>query len=299
MQKREIVKQALAKRRYEAPVMVGKGAFAEVYRVRDCDTGQFKACKVSCDSNMARRETAFLQEISHPVFPKYQENWQEDAFHFLIMEYIPGCNLRKMVERRGKLHQRQAVEISMELAAGLDFLHRRPQPIVFRDVKPENILIRADGRVKLIDMGCAYRTDSGEKTLAGSRGYGAPEQFMQDGVVTPASDVYALGKLLYYMLTGVDAAKTLLYGESVRAYDKHISPGLEQLIALATREEPSMRIPDMYTMLQQLSCYGGEGYCNFRKKYGLKKRIKDAAAVLGFCPKIEFYYEKNIWKGKV
>lgn len=236
------------------PVLLGKGAFSEVYRVANEVTGEFAVCKISSQTELAQREAQLLKQIRHPLFPAYKEQWVMRNKHYLLMEYICGSTLQQYVEKRGGLCQERAVEILLELARGLNYLHEQINPIIFRDIKPENIMIQQDGKVRLVDVGCAYVTGSRDGSRAGSRGYAAPEQLQEGAGVGRESDVYALGKLLDYMLRD----------------QKHISGGLLQLQKRATKEEPFHRIPDMRALILQLEGYDACGF--YYKKNIIKKR---------------------------
>ena len=242
----------LKEEKWTHPILLGKGAFSQVYRVTNEATGELAVCKITSRPELAKGEAQLLQKIRHPLFPKYLGQRQEAGRYFLYMEYICGCELRQYVERRGSLSPERAVEIVLELAQGLNYLHEQPEPVIFRDVKPENVMIQQDGRVRLVDVGCAYVSGTGDGSRAGTKGYAAPEQLLEDVELGRESDVYALGKLLEYMLKG----------------RKRISKDLLQLIKRATRENPRQRIPDMRTFMLQL-----EGYeeCGFYYKKNIYK----------------------------
>lgn len=251
-------------------VLVGKGTFSEVYRVRNEATKEFVVYKISSRTELAEKEANILEKISHPLFPAYKGKFYENGQFVLIMEYICGEQLQKYVKRRGGLSQHRAVEIVMELAEGLSYLHELSETVIFRDIKPENILIQQDGRVRLVDLGCANTCGVPPQNRAGSRGYAAPEQFKQGNEIGVESDVYALGKLLTFMLTGT----------------RYVSPGLKMLIKRAIQENPRQRIPDMRTLRKLLLPY--------KEKNRIKRiwlRVKSRGNM-----KESFFYETNIKK---
>lgn len=271
--------------RFGNPVFIGKGAFARVFRVTEEATGRMFACKVCNDKSMAERERIFLKEIKHPLFPAYQGFFRTEASWCILMEYVCGCNLKAFVERRGVLSEEQAVRIVKALAEGLLYLHELPRTMIYRDLKPENVMIQADGKVRLIDVGCvAYAEDVEESgncvmeegadvavlrrgTRAGTPGYAAPEQFREDAGIGRESDVYALGQLLQFMLSGKNVHKQ----GNFRFRCPKISSRMRKIINAATRQDPKRRVQDMRIFLQMLSG-------------------KKAA--------VDFYYEKNIRKGR-
>lgn len=268
-----MLEYALRKKGYGKPVLLGQGAFSKVYRVIELKTGRLLACKISGERDMLRREAGFLKELEHPLFPEYMNSWEEREQLFLVMEYIGGESLRSMVERRKGFRVNRSVQIAMELAEGLIYLHERENPIIYRDMKPDNVLIRADGQVKLVDMGCACKIEenNGKRSVAGSKGYAAPEQFRWQECPGRESDVYALGKLLQFMM-----------GNKVV-----VPKELQHIIYWAVQENRRNRIPDMQTFWQELAKYNdrkGELFKVWQRLF----RKSEAT---------EFYYIKNVQKG--
>lgn len=275
----QVIKE-LENKGYANISLIGRGGFSDVVRMWDRKRNCFLACKISCACEMAEREAAMLKMLQSPVFPRYIESFEKNEKYYLVMEYICGSTLRELQNRRGRFTQRQAVRIAMELAQGLFYLHKRSEPIIFRDIKPDNVMLRQDGRVKLIDVGCAGLLQEGG-SLAGSKGYSAPEQFCREESIGVESDVYALGKLLYYMLTGEEGRENLYY--------RGISWGLIQLVEQATQSDRQKRIPDMHVFLQQLELY--------REKKSIKSRWNDMKALLHGKEIAHYCYIQNVQKG--
>lgn len=244
--------KALAGRGYEAVRLLGEGAFSKVALVRKKTLTQLQhtgkrrdglqaedsmdnaACKICCQTGLALREAETLAGIDHPLFPKYLDVWQEGEKVFLLMEYVRGSSLDALLTRRGGFSDIQVVQIGLELAEGLKYLHEMPKPILFRDLKPANIMLRQDGRVKLLDLGCVC-TIGPQADLAGTPGYASPEQLKSGSVLTPASDVYGLGKTLHAMA------------------GRKCGKGLRQVIAACIKERPQERLPDMRGVISALT----------------------------------------------
>lgn len=212
--------------------LIGEGAFAKVYAVVRTDGGEVLACKVSKEKEMLGKEAGILQKINHSLFPRFYAYEEKGNEGFLYMEYVPGRTLKELVTERGNLSGEQAVRIGTALAEGLLYLHESIPSVLFRDLKPENIIIGREGSVKLVDFGSADIGGNYREVITGTKGYGAPEQWQDLGRVDKCSDVYALGKVMYFML-----------GE--RKPEKWLRDLLENCVAVKTEE----RIPDMRCFL--------------------------------------------------
>lgn len=284
---------------FENWVLIGEGTFAKVYRVTWRETGAFLCCKVLTRRDLADQEGAFLTLVRHPLFPRFLGVFHQGEEHCLVMEHIEGCNLREFVTKRGCLSQRKTAEIAKELAEGLLFLHELSEPVIFRDLKPENVIIQQDGRVRLIDLGCACFLQEAALSRAGTRGYAAPEQLSgnpstgvkaaEEGGAGIASDVYGLGKLMAYMLTGQENWEMPKRKNRKRAWGENVSAGFFRLLLSMTRESQKLRVPDMHIFLRRLAPYVGEG----RKKFALFKGIKDHRRE----KETAFFYERDVWRG--
>ena len=150
-------------------------------------------------------EAETLSQLRHPNLPDISDFFEEEGQLYLVMEYVDGENLAEHVRRRGALDEREAFRIGRTLLGILAYLHQHQPPIIFRDLKPENVMITRTGRVKLIDFGLARRfaPDKRADTLpSGSVGYAAPEQWEDSGQTDARSDIYAWGATLVYLLTG-------------------------------------------------------------------------------------------------
>lgn len=223
---------------YDTVRLLGRGAFSQVFLVRERAAGTDTrplACKVSDRTALTLREAALLKEIDHPLFPEFRGMWQDGGTVLLLMEYVCGSSLEAMLRRRGAFSQLQTARVGVELAEGIRYLHQLREPVLFRDIKPANIVIRQDGRVKLLDLGCACGRSEQGRAQAGTPGYAAPEQLEAGRMLTPACDVYGLGKTLEAMA-----------GRNCRGE-------LGRVIRACTRQHPRQRLPDMQSVLAELS----------------------------------------------
>ncbi len=252
-----VQRSVLAGRGFVVQECIGTGAFGNVYRLWDAEGKRSLACKVARDTQkrrILRREAMLLKGISHPLFATYEDCLEAEGYTMLLMEYIPGESLARRLERK-PLSQKMAVRVARQLAEGLSYLHALPGVILYRDMNAENVCLAKGGRVKLLDLGCACSMAEAGTSRAGSPGYAPREQIHTEAIerlVGPYSDVYALGKLLQYMLTGVDPCRQTAPKTSTRQSNRKLSPQLEQIVAACVAEDPKDRIPDMKGVLERL-----------------------------------------------
>ncbi len=202
---------------------VGGGAMARVYRVKHLGTGKLYALKVHrvTDSpemtaelalKSAENEAKFMESLDHHTLPKMVESFTRDGALYLVMEFVEGKTLKKILDENAgqPLDVPLVVKWGLQLCNVLTYLHRQNPPIVFRDLKPTNIICRTNGDLCLIDFGIARKTGNNKAAdtiIFGSPGYAPPEQYGH-GETTPVADIYALGATLFHMLTGYDPSQT-------------------------------------------------------------------------------------------
>lgn len=229
--------------------LLGRGAFSDVYLVEN-GRGEKLACKVCGNIALLRQEAEIQRGVCHPLFPKYLDLQQEAGAGYLMMEYVQGTNLDGFLRGGGRLTEQEAVRIAAQMAEGLRYLHRRPEGILFRDIKPGNIILMADGSVKLLDFGCACPLGD-NPGVAGTLGYAAPEQLRFGGRLAPSCDVYGLGSTLRVMM------------------GKKCTRRMKMVLDAFTRAEPGRRPPDMDWALELLeTCRetGGAGSAGGRRR---------------------------------
>lgn len=205
--------------RYEVISVLGIGGMSTVYLARDRRFAHAdKYCAVKEMLDQARdpgtrrlnlstfeREANILAGLSHPAIPKIYDFFSENQRVHLVMEYIHGKNLENfLAETNAFLPQEQIIDWAIQICDVLIYLHnQQPNPIVFRDLKPANVMLTADHRLALIDFGIARIFQAGVKgTMIGTEGYSPPEQYK--GLATPAADIYALGATLHHLVTRRD-----------------------------------------------------------------------------------------------
>jgi serine/threonine-protein kinase len=149
-------------------------------------------------------EAGMLRRLTHPRIPRVYVDFKDEGRQYLAMEFVRGHDLEDVIKKQGALPEQQVLTWADQLCDVLDYLHNhKPEPIIFRDMKPSNIMIQPDGDIKLIDFGIAKVFQKAQRgTQIGTPGYAPPEQYQ--GLATIESDIYALGATLHHMLTGRD-----------------------------------------------------------------------------------------------
>lgn len=257
--------------RYRVEARIAVGGMATVYRAVDTRLDRVLALKVmhptlAADASFVERfirEAKSVARLAHPNVVQVFDQGAEGSYVYLAMEYVAGCTLRDVLRERGALAPRAALDILEPVLAALGAAHRAG--FVHRDMKPENVLIGDDGRVKVADFGLVRSVDtvtSTTGTVLGTVSYLAPEQIEQ-GTADPRADVYACGVVLYEMLTGGkphagDTPAQVLYRhlhEDVPPPSAAV-PGLayelDELVASATARTPEVRPYDAVALLAQV-----------------------------------------------
>jgi serine/threonine-protein kinase len=257
--------------RYEVIERIAEGGMASVYLATDTRLGREVALKVlrphlAADPDFIarfRREARSAARLSHPNIVAVHDQGEDGGAQFLVMEYVPGHNLREVLDREGALTPRAAIDIITPVLDGLGVAHRAG--LVHRDVKPENVIVREDGTVKIADFGLARAVSSMTATsttgvLLGTAAYLSPEQ-VERGIADARSDVYAAGLVLFEMLTG---RKAMPGDNAIQVAYSHVHHGvprpsevsdgipesLEEVVAAATSRDPDERPVDGTAMAE-------------------------------------------------
>lgn len=258
--------------RYRVEARIAVGGMATVYRALDTRLDRVLALKVmhpglAADATFVDRfirEAKSVARLAHPNVVQVFDQGTDGSYVYLAMEYVAGCTLRDVLRDRGALQPRAALDILEPVLAALGAAHRAG--FVHRDMKPENVLIGDDGRVKVADFGLVRSVDTVTNTsgaVLGTVSYLAPEQIEQPGAADARVDVYACGVVLYEMLTGEkphdgDSPAIVLYKhlhEDVpppSAIVPGLPFGLDELVASATARTPDVRPHDAVAMLAQV-----------------------------------------------
>lgn len=210
----------MLKQRYLILGMTGRGGFGAVYKASDTQFGnRLVAIKEMSQNTLSQQEKVaatenfnheamLLANLTHPNLPRIYDQFSEAGRSYLVMDYIDGETLEDLLKHQGnkKLPVEKILDIALQLCSVLEYLHTRQPPIIFRDLKPANIMIASGGHIYLIDFGIARHFKHGQKkdtAALGSLGYAAPEQYGRSQT-TVRADIYALGVTLHQLLTGDD-----------------------------------------------------------------------------------------------
>jgi serine/threonine protein kinase len=202
------------------------------------------------------REANILVTLNHPAIPRIYDYFTHDERSYLVLEYIHGKDLEAILaETQGTLPEDVVIAWAIELCDVLQYLHTyKSEPIIFRDMKPSNVMINTNNHVVLVDFGIAKVFNPGQKgTMIGTEGYSPPEQYR--GEATPLADIYALGATLHHLLTHKDprVEPPFTFAERpVRKYNPNISPELEATLNVALQYNPQDRYKSADSMKEAL-----------------------------------------------
>ena len=264
--------QRVLDNRYELQELIGGGGMADVYKARDILLDRTVAVKILHEQ--FKRDTEFIQKfhreaqaaakLSHPNIVNIYDVGVMGDDHYIVMEYVPGSTLKDRIKQEGHLSVEDALRVAKDIASAL--AHAHANNLVHCDIKPHNILMMPDGSAKVADFGIARAVTESTMTytgnVVGSVHYFSPEQ-AKGTMITPRSDVYALGVVLYEMLTGqlpftgetpVSIAMKHLQEQprSVRQLDESIPPVVEAIVARAMQKDANMR-PSSSELVQDIA----------------------------------------------
>jgi len=227
-----------------------------------------------------------IKRLDHPLLPRIVDIIDKPEAIYIVMDYIEGEALSKVLDRQGAQPQNEVIGWAIDLCKVLDYLHTQNPPIIYRDMKPANIMLLPNGSVKLIDFGIAreYKNENMADTVSlGTRGYAAPEQFGGKGQTDVRTDIYSLGVTLYHLLTGHSPSEPPYEVYPIRHWNPRLSSGLESIILKCTQANPQDRYQSCVELLYALEHYGemDESYRSAQRQK-LNKFIASAAAA-AFC----------------
>lgn len=278
--------------KYEILRKVGKGGMSKVYLVMNEEVNREWAVKEIQKSSGeggagdtapadAQNEAYIMSRLNNRHIPRITEVIEMEESILLVMDYVEGRTLRARLRSEGAIPQEEAVNIALQMCETLEYLHSLDPPVIFRDIKPDNIILRPDGTCVLIDFGAAreYKETKEEENIGdticlGTRGYAPPEQYKGAGMgqTDKRSDIYALGATMYHMVTGKDPSRKPYEMRPIRRWDPALSSGLEAVIKKCTQNDPEERYQDVSQLKEALLHYRELDVEYQREKNGLVAR---------------------------
>ena len=256
--------------RYEIMMKIGSGGMADVYKAKDHVLNRLVAIKVlkqeySTDATFVKKfrvEAQSAAGLSHPNIVNVYDVGEDNGVYFIVMELVQGITLKNYIDMKGKLDIREALNISVQIASGLSAAH--DNRIIHRDIKPQNIIMSRDGKVKVTDFGIAKVADSTTvtTTAAGTVHYISPEQ-ARGGYSDEKSDIYSLGITMYEMVTGrvpfegeTNVAVALMHIQSEMTPPRQLEPSIpvsfEKIILKCTQKKPERRYASARELIADL-----------------------------------------------
>lgn len=210
-------------------------------------------------------ETNLLKKLDHPNLPSIVDVIDQKDCFLIVMDYIEGKPLSDALKEQNSLPCEDVIEWAKQLCDVLEYLHTRKPPIIYRDMKPSNVMLQPDGTVKLIDFGIAREFKEKkiqDTTCLGTRGYAAPEQFGGQGQTDARTDIYCLGATIYHLVTGHNPSEPPYEMYPIRHWNPAFSSGLEKIILKCTQRNPDDRYQSCAELLYALDHYEeeDEGY---------------------------------------
>ena len=256
--------------RYEIIAKVGTGGMADVFKAKDHKLNRFVAIKILKQEfnendefvSKFRAEAQAVACLTHPNIVNVYDVGDEKSIHYIVMELVEGITLKTYIEKKGQLNVKEAVSIAIQAAMGIEAAHNNQ--IVHRDIKPQNIIISKEGKVKVTDFGIARATSSNTTSanIMGSVHYSSPEQ-ARGGYIDAKSDIYSLGITLYEMITGrVPFDGETAVSIAIQHLQEEMTPpgefveglpiSVEKIILKCTQKNPDRRYATITELIKDL-----------------------------------------------
>lgn len=245
---------------YKIISMIGRGGMSTVYLAYDEFRSKSVAVKVASNGNVMNfdsiaqslnAEVDILKRLVHPYLPKIYDVIEKPDAMIIIMDFIEGRTLQNIIDEYGALPEEQVVKIGRQLCDALHYIHSLAPPIIYRDMKPSNVMVRPNGDIMLIDFGTAKEYDekaTSDTVCLGTMGYAAPEQFGGMGQSDARTDVYGLGVTLYHAVTGINPSEPPYEIKPISVCNPLLSKELEHIIIKATQRSPDERFQTIAEM---------------------------------------------------
>lgn len=270
--------------RYEILKIIQSKGMSNVYLVMDTNLNKQWCLKEIRKSEAGRdnyeyyallQEANIMKSLNHPKIPRITTIDEEGDSIFIIMDYIDGISVKSHIAKNGRIPQDTVVNWTIQVVEVLSYLHSRKKPIFYRDMKPDNIMVRGNGDIAIIDFGISIVIEEPNQVIdkpLGTKGYAAPGQSKRGSPVDLRDDIYSLGRTMYCMLTGINPS--LVKEDKLRNLKElvpNISTGVEHIVNKCMQPDPNMRYQSCEELLVDLQSYG-----NYDEKYikGIKTKLR-------------------------
>ena len=246
--------------KYKTLNLIGSGGMSKVYLAESTSLGTKWAIK-AVDKKLSTEfdllaEPNILKKLNHPSLPRIIDIEEDETNIYIIEDYIDGKSLDKRLSTEKKIKEEVVINWSKQLCDVLIYLHNQnPNPIIYRDMKPSNIIVTNDNKVKLIDFGIAREfkiENNSDTTYMGTRGYAAPEQY-GSGQSDKRTDIYSLGVTMYHLITGKSPNEPPYEFKKVRQLDSSFSEGIEYIVNKCIQNDPANRYQNVEELLTDLN----------------------------------------------
>lgn len=253
--------------KYEVLKEIGRGGMSVVYLAMDKNLNKQWAIKQITKKAEDKEGDIYVQTLvteanlmkrfDHPAIPRIVDIVENDEAIFVVMDYVEGESLDKVLKSFGPQPQDAVLDWTKQLADALNYLHKQKPPIIYRDMKPSNVMLKPEGTVKLIDFGTAreYKGSSVPDTVVlGTKGYAAPEQYGKRAT-DERTDIHCLGMTMHHLLTGQNPNSVDYEYHPVRYWNPNIHEGVERIIEKCVRPDPKDRYQNCTELLYALENY--------------------------------------------
>lgn len=249
---------------------IGQGGNSTVFLGENIILSNLWAIKVIDRDNPSAvgemQEVNILKCLNHPMLPRVADLFEDERYTYIVMDYIEGETLSEVLKKEGKIDEKRLTDWARQLCNVLIYLHSRNPPVIYRDLKPSNIILDGAGKLHLVDFGTAKtfsKQETEDTVYIGTQGYAAPEQY-GCGKADERTDLYNLGMTLFHLATGIHPAKAV-HGDIERLLRQYgISRGFSTIIRDLVRPDPSARIGDADTCLKLLNRLDSTGHFSVR-----------------------------------
>ena len=267
--------------KYKILERIGSGGMSTVWLAMDTTLNKQWAIKEinkhtveyrsTVNEDQTLSEIEIMKKLSHPALPRIVSVIDSANSLCVVMDYIEGQSLAEIIEMYGKQNAETVVPWILDICDIVNYLHHQDPPIIYRDMKPSNVMLSREGNIRIIDFGIAreYKAGQNDTVPLGTRGYASPEHFTQK--TDARSDVYTIAATMYTLLTGLDPSQEPYKILQLREVDETLSTGLEKIITKATEQDPNLRYQSVQELANAISSYRELDDEHIKK---LKKDIK-------------------------